>query len=187
MPETILVPNETEATRVAAAALLDSLPEGSIIKTLKKHGNPAWPTVWLNTGSHRDPWLCLDPSDREDGESTHPTMYVVRHEGTASITILDHGPEPKRSLADSSGLGLEDIRQRVTAGESSPADARRLLAAADAALALAGAWEDRAAHDRTYAIHVPESIREGFMDSVADNEDRARKIRQVVSTALKIA
>jgi len=67
---------------------LDALPEGSIIKCNKERSNPLWPDVFLNTGSSRDPWLHLDPSDRYDGENTVASAAVLRWFGDGKATVL---------------------------------------------------------------------------------------------------
>lgn len=92
MTNLILAPNETPEKLDEAVALLDSLPVGSIIKALNERSNPAWPSVFIRTGTDRERWLLLDPGGRND-ESTYSGGPIVRYYGTASIKVLDRGPE----------------------------------------------------------------------------------------------
>ncbi|MBG0738799.1 hypothetical protein IV500_05115 [Paeniglutamicibacter antarcticus] len=96
MTNLILTPNEIPEKLDAAVALLDSLPVGSIIKALNERSNPAWPSVFIRTGTGSDPWLLLDPGGRND-ESTYSSGPIVRYFGTASIKVLDRGPETEGS------------------------------------------------------------------------------------------
>lgn len=61
----------------------------------------------------------------------------------------------------------------------------RLLDAVEAALSLADAWEDRAAHDLAFAVNIPQGLREGILDAAAENQDRARKVRHAINNALE--
>lgn len=78
-----------EPQQVTTEEELDALPEGTLIACVK--ANPKWPDVFLHTGSSRAPWLHLDPSDREDGETTTTSGAVLRWHGNGSATVM-HTP-----------------------------------------------------------------------------------------------
>lgn len=74
---------------ITEAAALDALPEGSLIGSVKI--NPNWPDVFMHTGNKNQPWLHLDPSDRDDGEATLFSDELLRWHCSGSATILHLG------------------------------------------------------------------------------------------------
>lgn len=75
--------------QVTTVEELDVLPAGTLIACVNL--NPNWPSVFLNVGGIRAPWLHLDPGDRDDGESTMPSGEVLRWHGHGTATVLRVG------------------------------------------------------------------------------------------------
>lgn len=67
---------------------LDALPEGSIIRATLHHNQNAgdvWEKYWRNE------WLKLDPSDRDDGESTYDARIVFAHKYAEIVVVWESG------------------------------------------------------------------------------------------------
>lgn len=74
---------------ITDAAALDALPEGTLILCFKV--NPNWPDVFIHTGNKSQPWLHLDPSDRDDGENALFSEALLRWHSNGAATILHLG------------------------------------------------------------------------------------------------
>jgi hypothetical protein len=87
---------------------------------------------------------------------------------------------------------LDGIRKRAkaytdhgTPGLAAPRDRAGLLAAVEAALALAEAWTARGEHDMAYSKTVPdEYIAMELLTNGADMVENARHIRNAIENAL---
>lgn len=53
--------------------------------------NPNWPEVFLHTGARDRQWLHLDPSDRDDGENSECSEFILRWGGKGSAVVLHVG------------------------------------------------------------------------------------------------
>jgi len=87
--EAILAAGYRKPRTVTTVEELDALPAGTLIACLNL--NPDWPSVFLNAGGSRTPWLHLDPGDRSDGETTLPSGEVLRWYGKGSAIVLREG------------------------------------------------------------------------------------------------
>ncbi|WNM64523.1 hypothetical protein SEA_MIDNIGHTRAIN_36 [Arthrobacter phage MidnightRain] len=86
--EAVLAAGYRKPQQVTTVEELEALPAGTLLRCLRVYQNPEWPTVFLHAGSKRMPWLNLDPGDRDDGEVTVESGYVLRWHGTESVTVI---------------------------------------------------------------------------------------------------
>ena len=80
-----------KAATIATVEEMDALTQGALVSC--ENANPAWPDVFLHTGGKRDPWLALDPSDRDDGERTLDSGTVLRWHGKGEARVIRWGTE----------------------------------------------------------------------------------------------
>ena len=80
-----------KAATITTVEGLDALPVGTLV--MCANVNPTWPAVFLHTGSKRDPWLALDPSDRDDGETTLDSGTILTWHGKGTARVIHWGTE----------------------------------------------------------------------------------------------
>ncbi|EMY33569.1 hypothetical protein D477_014246 [Arthrobacter crystallopoietes BAB-32] len=81
---------EATARKITTAEELDGLPVGTVIRCVRAR-TPEHDEIFRRTANRRAPWLHLDPSDRQDDETTLESGHVLRWYGDLSVTVLHPG------------------------------------------------------------------------------------------------